>query len=31
MAGFDDLNLKFSIDSGYFDIYEWFKFHAQLS
>ena len=33
MTGFDDINLKSSIDneSGYQSIYEQFKFHAQLS
>ena len=28
MTGFGDLNLKFSIDFGYFNIYEQFRFHA---
>ena len=31
MTGFDGLNPKNSIDFGYFDIYEYSKFHAQLS
>ena len=31
MTSFDDLNLKNSIDYGYFDMYEQFKFHARLN
>ena len=29
--GFDDLKPETSINSGYYFIYEHFKFHAQLS
>ena len=31
LISFDDLDLKFFIDFGCFDIYEQLKFHAQLS
>ena len=31
MTGFDDLKPEISIDSGYFNIYDQFKFHVQLS
>ena len=31
MTGLSDLKLEISIAFGYFNIYEQFKFHAQLS